>query len=284
MTRKRISVLIAATAVAAAGLGAGVAACGAGSPARSPGAGASAARPGYSWYRSMMGRHYGRLAGGSMMGGTGGYRWMMGAAGYRWMLGGTSAPAWMRGAAMPGAMMGTTTDPGKLMGRLWATAPGPRVSPHSAARYAAQVPVAAHADQAARTITFTTRTVRMVVVASPAGGPDETFRIAGMVNPKIVIPVGAHVTIKVINADSDTAHGLVITASRDQSSWMPMMTGRPAFPGAAAWFLGDPTPAGMHSAILAFTAGTPGGYQYLCPVPGHASKGMTGDFTVTARS
>jgi uncharacterized cupredoxin-like copper-binding protein len=59
-----------------------------------------------------------------------------------------------------------------------------------------------------------------------------------------------------------------------------MMTARPAFPGAALWFLGDPTSAGVHAGPLSFIAGTPGTYRYLCPVPGHARAGMTGVFTV----
>ena len=61
---------------------------------------------------------------------------------------------------------------------------------------------------------------------------------------------------------------------------MPMMTARPAFTGSALWFLGNPTFAGMHEGTLAFTASTPGTYHYLCPVPGHAQKGMRGIFTV----
>ena len=60
-----------------------------------------------------------------------------------------------------------------------------------------------------------------------------------------------------------------------------MMTASPAFNGAALWFLGNPTAAGMHEATRSFTASTPGHYAYLCPVPGHAQKGMTGSFTVS---
>jgi len=37
----------------------------------------------------------------------------------------------------------------------------------------------------------------------------------------------------------------------------------------------------MHAGTLTFTAATPGTYHYLCPVPGHAQKGMTGTFTVS---
>jgi rusticyanin len=229
----------------------------------------------------MMSRYFG---GGSMMGG-GSYGRMMGPAGYRWMTGGHGVPGWMRGERFPAfmmgsGMMGTGTDPGKLMGRLWAGAPGPRVTPAQAVQAGDQIPAGARIDTAARTLTFTMGSVHLAAVASPAGGPDETFRIAGLVNPKITVPAGAQVSIQVINADPDTAHGLVIASGRVRSSWMPMMTSRPAFTGSALWFLGNPTAAGMHSGTLTFTASTPGTYHYLCPVPGHAQKGMTGLFSV----
>jgi rusticyanin len=281
MTRKRASILVSVAVIAAAGLGVGVgiAATSGGTPAPAISAASSPAGPGYAYYRNMMGRYFG---GTSMMGGSGGYGWMMGAAGYRWMFGGTSAPAWMRGEQMPVAMMGTGADPGQVMGRLWAGAPGPRVSPAQATAAGSQVPAGARIDRATRTITFTTGSAHLAAVASPTGGPDETFRIAGMVNPTITVPAGATVSIQVINADPDTAHGLVITASSGRSSWMPMMTDRPAFPGSGLWFLGNPTSAGMHTGTLTFTAATPGTYHYLCPVPGHAQKGMTGTFTVTS--
>jgi rusticyanin len=228
----------------------------------------------------MMGSYVG---GTSMMGGSGSNQWMMGPAGYRWTFGGTSAPAWMRGERLPAGMMGTGTDPGQVMGKLWANVPGPRVSPGQAAALGSQAPAGARIDRAARTITFTSGSVHLTAVASPAGGPDETFRIAGMVNPTVIVPAGARVSIQVINADPDTAHGLVITARGDRSSPMPMMTGRPAFPGSALWFLGNPTAAGMHAGTFTFTAAIPGTYHYLCPVPGHAQKGMTGTLTVSGR-
>jgi len=100
-----------------------------------------------------------------------------------------------------------------------------------------------------------------------------------MTNPAIAVRAGARVSIEVINAHPDTAHGLVITASA-VTSGMPMMTAQPAFPGSALWFPGNPAAAGMHAGTLTFTAGSPGTYRYLCAVPGHAQKGMTGTFTV----
>jgi len=283
MTRKRIGVLVSAAVVAAAGIGAGVAAAvtGGGSPAPSVATSGAPGGPGYSYYRNMMGRYYGgSMMGGSMMGGRS-WHWMMGAAGYRWMMGGTGAPGWMRGGRLPAAMMGNGTDMGQFMGRLWTNAPGPRVSPATAAGLGARVPAGAQVNRAARTITFTTTNVNLAVLAGPASGPDETFRIAGLVNPTITVRPGAQVSMHVVNADHDTAHGLVVTANGAASSWMPMMTAAPAFRGSALWFLPNPTSAGMHAGTLTFTASTPGTYHYLCPVPGHAQKGMTGTFVVS---
>jgi rusticyanin len=136
-------------------------------------------------------------------------------------------------------------------------------------------------DRAANRITFSGPSARVVVLASPAGGPDMTFRIAGLANPAIVVKAGTRISIELINADPDTAHGLAITAGRGASSWMPMMTAFPAFPGSALWFLGDPAGAGMHEGTLSFTASTPGSYRYICPVPGHTQKGMAGSLTIT---
>ena len=292
MMRSQIKTL-AIAALAAAGLGTAATITAWGTSGQTSGTAVSASAPAgtqagaqdsYAYYRSMMGRYLG----GSMMGG-GSHNWMMSPAGYRWMTGVTGVPGWMRGGRFPAfmmgdGMMGTSADPGRFMGRIWADAPGPRVTPAQSARAGNQVPPGAHIDRAARTITFTTGSVHLAAVASPAGGPDETFRIVGMVNPKITVPVGAQISIQVINADPDTAHGLVITSGQGQSSWMPMMTSRPAFTGSALWFLGNPTAAGMHVGNLTFTAATPGTYHYLCPVPGHAQKGMTGLLTVSNAS
>jgi rusticyanin len=285
-------ILAGTTMIAAAGLGTGVALASSspGQPATTataPAAAASpaASTPGYSWYQSMMSSYYGNGSGSPMMGNSS-YGWMMSEAGYRWMTGsGTASPGWMMGGTLPSAMMGTAmmgtgTGPGTIMGSLFANAPGPRVSPSQATALGSQVPVGAQVSKAASTVKFTTTTVQLAIVASPAGGPDETFRAVGLVNPHIIVPAGAQVTIQLINADPDTAHGLVITASDATASWMPMMTARPAFTGSALWFLGNPTSAGMHEGTLTFTATTPGTYHYLCPVPGHAQKGMTGTFTV----
>jgi rusticyanin len=214
---------------------------------------------------------------GSMMGGS-----MMGRSGYTWMMGGSAAPAWMHGGTLPGPMMGTSADPGQIMGRLFADAPGPRVSAADAARLGHEMPAGANVDRGANRVTFDTSHVRIDLIASPPGAPDETFEVAGLVNPTITVPRGASVTIEFVNADPDTAHGVVVTSPGAAQTVMPMMTSSPSFSGSVLWFLGEPSSAGLHVGTLRFTAATPGTYEYLCPVPGHAQKGMVGSFDVSS--
>jgi rusticyanin len=197
-------------------------------------------------------------------------------------MGGSSAPGWMSGGILPNSMMGTSTDPGRVMGKLFANSPGPRVSPTTAARLGREIPRGATVNVAHNSVTFSGTNVHIAVIASPSGSTDDKFRVAGLVDPTIAVNAGARVNIEVINADADTSHGLVVTNSRSSSSWMPMMTASPAFSGSALWFLGNPTSAGMHTGTISFTASAKGTYKYLCPVPGHAQKGMVGTFKVVA--
>jgi plastocyanin len=266
VSRRRTAVIIGAVATAAAGVGAGVAVA-AGSGSSSPGmmgTGGSMT----SYYQSVMKNYQGN----PMMGGP------AGGVSYGWMMGGTTAPGWMRGGMLPASMMGASTDAGEVTGRLFANAPGPRVSAAEAASLGNDVPAGSAVDRARDRITFPGATDHFVVLAGPSGGPGETFRVAGLVNPAITVQSGARVTIEVVNADPGAAQGLVVTASGSASAQVPMTTAVPAFRGSAVWFLGNPTSAGMHSGTLTFTAGKPGTYQYLCPVPGHAKDGMAGTF------
>ncbi len=232
----------------------------------------------YTYYRSMMGRFD---AGGSPMMG-GGSAWLTGQGGYIWMMGsGSLAPEWQMGQPLPGFMMGSGSDMGQVMGRLFADAPGPRVSPAAAAALGARVPAGATVHRSDNQLTFSGRRVAFAVLASPSM-PAENFRVAGLTDPTIVVPRDARVTIDVVNADEDMAHGLVITSKGTSAApYLPMTTAALAFRGAAVWFLGHPTSAGMHEATMTFTASTAGSYRYVCPVPGHAQEGMTGAFVVT---
>jgi hypothetical protein len=203
---------------------------------------------------------------------------MTGPSGYSWMMGGAGAPRWLAGSMLPRYLMGMSSDPGVVMGALFANAPGPRVSSAEAAKLASTAPGGARIDRAANRIAFSTSSVRLTVVA--AAGANNTFEIAGLTDPSIVVPLGAHVSITLVNADSDAAHGFVITSPRASTWREPMMTSSVALPGAAVWFLPDSTAAGAHLATVRFTARRAGRYEYCCPVPGMSRHGMAGVFNV----
>ncbi len=206
---------------------------------------------------------------------------MLGSSPYTYMMGGSTNSGSPQSGWSYGNMMGLGSDPGTAMGQYFANSPGPRVNPTDVGKLGEQTPNNATVDQSKNQITFTSQDVSLTLLASPSGGPDETFKAAGLVNPTIMVPSEAKVSLNVINADNDTSHGLVVTSSTNvSSSWMTMMTSAPAFSGSALWFLGNPTSAGMHEGVVSFTASRAGSYKYLCPIPGHAQKGMVGNFVV----
>ena len=225
-----------------------------------------------------------RAAESMMSNGTAAMPGVMGreSGGYGGMMGG-SAPGIIGGAGA-GAMGAGMMDalPGQMMGTAMSGVTGQSVSPAEAQRLGAAVPAGATADLAANRLVFATGDVRFTVLASPADGPDMTFRIAGMADPTVVVPKGATVTVQFVNADADTAHGWLLTPARASFPYMAMMADPPAFAGAVAMPLGDPSAAGMPTETISFTASQPGQYTYLCPVPGHAQQGMHGGLQVAA--
>lgn len=284
-----LAALAGATLLAGAGTGIGLAATsdgGAGhgksttaSQPATAGTATTASAANFAYYRSVMTRFGMRAMAGS---GEYGYGWMMGTS--------SAAPRWMVGGSLPGAMMGGgmsgrgmmgDSDPGAVMGWLFADAPGPRVSAGRSVQLGSQVPAGATIDTAADRVVFHSGDVSLVVAAVPSVSDGE-YQVAGLVDPTLVVPVGARVSIELINADTDAAHGMVVTAEGAATSSMPMAADAPAFPGAAVWFLGDPTAAGLHAGTITFTASTPGTYQYLSPLPGQARNGMAGTLIVAA--
>jgi plastocyanin len=141
-----------------------------------------------------------------------------------------------------------------------------------------EVPAGASVDRPANRVSFTGRLVSFTVVAVPPGGPDMTFRVAGLTDPAIVVPLGAQVTVQFINGDTDEAHGWLVVAERP-----PFSFGQPKAPsvsGAFSGVIGDPTAQGQGASTVTFQAGPAGTYQYICPMPGHAQMGMHGAFMV----
>ena len=135
------------------------------------------------------------------------------------------------------------------------------------------IPAHAQIDKANHTVRFTSHTVRFTVVASPPTS-DMKYRIAGLNNPTIIIPKGAHVTVEFINGDSDEAHMWVL---------YPITTNKPMRgSGAAARPLGDPTSNGQPAETISFTLNHAGTYEYLCGFPGHYEQGMHGSLIVAS--
>ncbi|MGI8554321.1 MAG: hypothetical protein ACR2PL_26580, partial [Dehalococcoidia bacterium] len=183
------------------------------------------------------------------------------------LMGGAMGQRTMGAGMMQGGMMGGQ-DMGKMMGAAMANAPGPRVSPSEAEALGKTVPAGATLDPGNNRITFQTKDVHLAVLAGPEGGPDMTFRIAGLADPTIVVPQGATVTVQFVNADSDTSHGWLLSAAQPPFTSMAMMDARRAFSSSFATPLGNPTSAGMHTETISFTAAAAGRYSYLCPVVG----------------
>lgn len=221
--------------------------------------------------------------GAGMMGGGSGFGGMMGGQ----QPGGTTAGggSFMTspGAqqAMQGMMQAMGVDPGQMMGAAMANVAAERMTPAQAAALGNAAPPGATVDSAKNQITFTTQNVRFTVLASPDGTPDMTFRIAGLTDPTLLVPRGARVSVQLIQTDSGESHGWLLTAAQPPFPYMAMMDARAAFPGSFAMPLGEPTSAGMAAETITFTAGAAGRYTYLCPVPGHAQRGMHGAFIVT---
>ena len=285
MNRRQLGALGTALVLGAGGLGTGLG-LGLAGGAATAGLKPASTKASYAYYMTVAKRYapqpgagYEGMMGGRPMADGGGYSWMIGRSGYAWMMGGASAPGWMVGGSLPASMMGSDDGMGEVMGRLFANAPGPRVSPSDANRLGKDAPAGANIDKAVNTVTFSGQSVSFAVLASPSM-PAENFEVAGLTDPTIVVREGARVAVELVNADSGMAHGFVVSAKSPGSSWMPMMTGAPAFSGSALWFLGEPTAAGMHAGTLSFTASSAGTYSYFCPVPGHAEEGMEGSFVV----
>ena len=121
------------------------------------------------------------------------------------------------------------------------------------------------------------------MLAAPPDGPDQTFRVAGLTDPAIAVPQGAHVTLRLVNADAGMPHNFLLTSAQPPFPAMGMMMAAPIF-GAATTTLPEASGSGLPSTTLTFTASSAGHFTYLCTVPGHAAEGMYGSFLVTAAS
>ncbi|OPG16133.1 hypothetical protein B2M26_08820 [Ferroacidibacillus organovorans] len=141
---------------------------------------------------------------------------------------------------------------------------------------------AARIDKKTNRIVYRGKNVNLVALASPHGVPNMTFEVDGLVNPTLVVPAHARVTIELVNTDWGYMHGFEVTETPPPYSSMVMM-------GIQNDFIVMPLPPrttqnlqtaqyATRTETLTLPAGT---YHYLCPVPGHAATGMYGRLIVT---
>ena len=121
-----------------------------------------------------------------------------------------------------------------------------------------------------KTLTFSGKTVRIVAHSGPASDM-LSYRIDGLKNPTLVVPVGATVKALFINTDDDMVHNMRFGS---QHSGPAPSVGTPNLP--------HKTETTFHAADVTLRVpARPGTYYYFCTIPGHAPGGMFG--TLIAR-
>lgn len=142
------------------------------------------------------------------------------------------------------------------------------------------------ADPKTNTVTFTSKDAVIDLVAVQPDHKDQTFEVHGLVNPTLVVPLGATVHLNLVNMDygNNMEHGVIVTPAPPPYPYMSMMaTG----PGVAwvmpllPWRSSETVQQARFASLGAtFVAQRSGTYWYVCPTPGHAGEGMYGKFVV----
>lgn len=138
-------------------------------------------------------------------------------------------------------------------------------------------------NRATNTITYRGHHDLLVPLAAPAALhlKGMQWEIDGLINPTVVVPSGARVTVDLVNADQGYLHGFEVTTARAPFGEMAMMQGAVAFPGAFIMPISPESHGGAPHAQTVFTTTASGTYSYICPVPGHAALGMAGTLRVS---
>lgn len=128
---------------------------------------------------------------------------------------------------------------------------------------------------------FSGKRITIPFVAGVGGAAPKRFELHGMVDPTLVVPAGAHIRIRLANAESSMPHGLAVTTKAPP---YPANVKSEIKPPLAGTGYVDPTGSnkGMHVKATGWFTLKPGTYYYVCPVPTHASDGMYGKIIVQA--
>lgn len=206
------------------------------------------------------------MMGGAGAGSSSGFSGMMASAMNQYM-GNTHAAMGYVGSG-GGGMMGAAS------GSVW--------TPAQVAKLVQQSEQGVTIDRTTNTITYHSTQDLLVPLAAPAALHIKgmQWEIDGLINPKVVVPQGAQITVDLVNADQGYMHGFEVTTARPPFREMAMMQGPAAFSGAFIMPILPETSQGQYHRSTQFTATTAGTYYYICPVPGHAAQGMAGQFVV----
>jgi len=134
-------------------------------------------------------------------------------------------------------------------------------------------------------IVFTGQKIRIPVVAVEPGKPDTTFEIHDQVDPTLVVPANTPIRMTLANMDEGMTHGLDVTSRQPPyktDTGLPMRHGQNPAKGSIIALTGTAPPHAEDDQPLTLKATSwfrlkPGHYYYVCPVPGHAHKGMHGE-------
>ncbi len=151
-----------------------------------------------------------------------------------------------------------------------------------------QTASASRVDKAKNQVSFSGDRIEIAMAAVQPGFPDTTFEVSGLVNPTIIVPAGALVTLDFVNMDygNRMTHGVVITPIPPLYPVLSMMgmpdtlVGVPILPPRQ---LKDTARSLYAESSVTFRVPPPGTYYYLCQYYDHAYKGMYGRFVVTRR-
>ncbi|HEX8251157.1 MAG TPA: sulfocyanin-like copper-binding protein [Pyrinomonadaceae bacterium] len=124
-------------------------------------------------------------------------------------------------------------------------------------------------------LTFTEKEIRLVVLT----GPEDdmlSYRIQGLRNPNLIIPIGATLRILFVNVDIDMRHDI-----RFGHVEQPFPIAPDIAETAGTAKLEKRSEEGVLQAEeVVIKAGTKGQYVYICSVRGHAKGGMWGNIAV----
>lgn len=129
-------------------------------------------------------------------------------------------------------------------------------------------------------LVYRTRDVTLVALGAPGSRPGMYWQVDGVDDPSISVPRGATIRVDFADGDPGHPHGLEVTTAAPPYPLMAMMEGRIAAPGAFIMPVPPPVGGSWYAATTTFRAPSPGTYYLICPVPGHAAKGMWAKFVV----